>query len=1089
MDFRILGPLEVRDGDREVRLRGGKQRALLALLLVNADRTLAVERIVDELWGEDVPETAQKMVQIYVSHLRKVLPPGTLHTRPPGYAVVLEREQLDLHRFETAVAAARAALDAGRAQEAADGFGEALSLWRGPALAEFAVEPFAQPEGARLEELRVSALEGRVEADLRLGRHGEIGGELEALIARHPFREGLRRQQMLALYRSGRQAEALAAYQEARCALADELGIEPSPTLRDLERRILQQDASLDLPMAHADRRAGTSTALSAPAVPRASRPIVGRDGELGRLRRLLGEAEAGTRRLVFVSGEAGIGKTALVETLLAGVAGEELLIGRGQCIEQHGAGEAYMPVLEALGRLCRQPGGDEVVDVLAERAPTWLAQLPWLSRAAVARGEVGAVSAERMLREIVEALEAAAQARPLALVLEDLHWSDASTVDLLSALARRGEPARLLVLGTYRPEDAKASGNPVWEVARSLRLRGLGSELALGALNPRTVAAYLDSRFPGSAFPVELARLLHERTGGNPLFVEQVVDSWVAAGSIVVADERVELAASLDDLAVDLPDSLRQLIEQQLDALEPGDQELLEAASAAGKEVPTALVAAATGRADDEIERRLTGLARQRRFVVTAGEAVWPDGTASTSYAFLHDVYQEVLYQKAPPGRRTRHHQEIGARLETAFGERVAEVAGELAAHFMRGHLPERAVPFLHAAAEQALARSGHREAMKYLDVALDALQQLPPSRARAQRELALRITLGNALITSRGYAAPETKEAYARARDLCAELGDAGGQLLPILYGLCAHEFHAGRHEAALELGETFLQLAEQQDDDAVVVAHRLVGWPLFFLGRFERAREHFEEIVRRFDPERHEHLLHAYQEDPGVAGRSALAVALWFLGHPGRAAATSAEGLARARSLGHPFSLIYALFFDALRLQLAGEGRAAGERAEEARAIAAEQAIVPFQAWASAVRGWWWAAAGEAERGVAELEGALSAARASSTGMVVPYMLTLLADARRRAGRVDEALLTLDEALAVAAGNGERWCEAETLRLRGELLLEVSDERSAEQALRQALALARAQEARALERRAALSLARLRGARRTSGADDSG
>ena len=354
MDFRILGPLEVRDGDREVRLRGGKQRALLALLLVHANRTLAIDRIVDELWGEEVPETAQKMVQIYVSHLRKLLPSGTLHTRPPGYMLALEPDQLDLNRFERLVADARAALEAGRAVEAAGGFRAALELWRGPALAEFASEPFAQPEGARLEELRVSALEGRVEADLRLGRHGEIGGELEALIVRHPFREGLRRQQMLALYRSGRQAEALAAYQEARCALADELGIEPSPTLRDLERRILQQDASLDLPMARADRRAGTSTALSAPAVPRASRPIIGRDGELGRLRRLLGEAEAGTRRLVFVSGEAGIGKTALVETLLAGVAGGELLVGRGQCIEQHGAGEAYMPVLEALGRLCR---------------------------------------------------------------------------------------------------------------------------------------------------------------------------------------------------------------------------------------------------------------------------------------------------------------------------------------------------------------------------------------------------------------------------------------------------------------------------------------------------------------------------------------------------------------------------------------------------------------------------------------------------------------------------------------------------------------------------------------------------------------
>jgi DNA-binding SARP family transcriptional activator len=247
MDFRILGPLEVRDGDREVGLRGGKQRALLALLLVNADRTLAIDRIVDELWGEDVPESAPKMVQIYVSRLRKVLPLGTLHTRPPGYALQLESHELDLHRFEQLVAEARASLDAHRAEEASARFRAALELWRGPALAEFASEPFAPAEGARLEERRISALEGRLEADLVLGRHGDLVGELEALIARYPLREGLRRQQMLALYRSGRQAEALAAYQRARRALAEELGIEPSPALRELERQILQQDPSLDV--------------------------------------------------------------------------------------------------------------------------------------------------------------------------------------------------------------------------------------------------------------------------------------------------------------------------------------------------------------------------------------------------------------------------------------------------------------------------------------------------------------------------------------------------------------------------------------------------------------------------------------------------------------------------------------------------------------------------------------------------------------------------------------------------------------------------------------------------------------------------
>ncbi len=252
MDFRILGPLEVSDGDRAVRLRGGKQRALLALLLVNANRTLAIDRIVDELWGEDVPETAQKMVQIHVSRLRKALPAGMLQTRPPGYALAVEPEALDLHRFEQLVAAARAALDAGHPDPAAEGFRAALQLWRGPALAEFASEPFARPEAARLDELRMSALEERIESDLALGRDHALVPELEPLVAAHPFRERLRGQLMLALYRCGRQADALHVLQSGRHRLVEELGIAPGPALQELERRILNQDPSLDVDR-HAD--------------------------------------------------------------------------------------------------------------------------------------------------------------------------------------------------------------------------------------------------------------------------------------------------------------------------------------------------------------------------------------------------------------------------------------------------------------------------------------------------------------------------------------------------------------------------------------------------------------------------------------------------------------------------------------------------------------------------------------------------------------------------------------------------------------------------------------------------------------------
>jgi class 3 adenylate cyclase/DNA-binding SARP family transcriptional activator len=309
MEFRILGPLEVRDGDREVRLRAGKQRALLALLLVNANRTLAIDRIVDDLWGEDVPESAQKMVQIHVSKLRKVLAPGLLHTRPPGYSLQLAPDEIDLHRFEQLLAKARTSLDVGRAEEASADFRAALELWRGPALAEFASEPFALAERARLEEVRISALEGRVEADLLLGRHGALVGELEALIARYPLREGLRRQHMLALYRSGRQAEALTAYQEARRSLADELGIEPSSALRGLEREILQQDSSLDLaapPVAPGEAAPVPAPAHAAARVVAADDAGAGAETRSGRL------APAEERKLATVLFADLVGATAL---------------------------------------------------------------------------------------------------------------------------------------------------------------------------------------------------------------------------------------------------------------------------------------------------------------------------------------------------------------------------------------------------------------------------------------------------------------------------------------------------------------------------------------------------------------------------------------------------------------------------------------------------------------------------------------------------------------------------------------------------------------------------------------------------------
>jgi YVTN family beta-propeller protein len=270
MQYCLLGPLEVRDGDRSLPLAGAKQRALLALLLVHANHVLSRDRLVDELWGEEPPETAVQSLQVYVSRLRKLLPAGALLTRPPGYLLEVEPDELDLRRFERLLAEGRATLAEGDARRAAAVLHEALALWRGPALAEFAFEPFAQAEIGRLEDLRLAAVEERIEADLALGRHADLIGELEALIAENPYRERLRGQLMLALYRSGRQTEALEAYRQARRALVDELGIEPSSDLQRIEKAILTHDAGLETPpKRHAVPTADGAAPPAAPPVER----------------------------------------------------------------------------------------------------------------------------------------------------------------------------------------------------------------------------------------------------------------------------------------------------------------------------------------------------------------------------------------------------------------------------------------------------------------------------------------------------------------------------------------------------------------------------------------------------------------------------------------------------------------------------------------------------------------------------------------------------------------------------------------------------------------------------------------------------
>src|SRR5262245_24304062 len=368
------------------------------------------------------------------------------------------------------------------------------------------------------------------------------------------------------------------------------------------------------------------------------------------------------------------------------------LWLARGQCIEHYGAGEAYLPVLDALGQLGRGPDGAQVVAGLEQYAPTWLVQMPALLAAdaleAVQRRVLGATR-ERMLRELAEALEALTVEQSLVLVLEDLHWSDVATLDLVGYLARRRTPARLLVVGTYRPVEVIVRGHPLHALKLDLMLHQQCGELPLQLLSVTEVAQYLVERFGAQACPTEFAQVLHRRTDGHPLFLVTVVDALVQQGLLCAVDGRWQVTADVAAVEAVVPESLRQMIAQQFDALPVADQGVLEAASVAGLEHTVAVVAAGVGTADEVVETQCASLAQRGQFVQARGVEEWPDGTVTARYGFRHTLYQQVVYERLPVARRLRLHRQIGTRLEAGYGAQAGEHAAELAVHFEQGHDP----------------------------------------------------------------------------------------------------------------------------------------------------------------------------------------------------------------------------------------------------------------------------------------------------------------------------------------------------------------------------------------------------------------
>ncbi len=846
------------------------------------------------------------------------------------------------------------------------------------------------------------------------------------------------------------------------------------------------------------DLRAPSVTADPPPVDTRAADclPFVARGAEMRQLHESLEGVRSGERQVVFVTGEAGIGKTALLETFLrsAAATAADVVIGCGHCIEQYGRREAYTPVIEALESLLRSPAKADLLPRFRHLAPTWLAQLPQLRDDPTTRPPERVepyATPEPMLRELAMALEGLTEQCTLILALEDLHWSDLGTLDLLSLLAQRQGPARLLIIGTYRPSAIAPSEHPIRVVKQTLWSRHRCAELKLDCLTETAVRDYVRARF-GIEAP-KFARLIYKHTDGNPLFMVATVDDLICRGwTFRNVDEGDELP---------VPDALQETILTQLRRLERDQQAVLETASIAGSPFAPQAVAAGLGRDPLDIEAVCQVLAESQCFLRVERITEGPDGGRAQRYGFRHAVYHRVIYETVPHAQRQHLHQRIGEALEAAYGDRAADSAAELALHFERSGDRVRAVKFLTECAVKMLRRHAAYAAVEYLREALALLAATPETRDGREQEFDLRLLLDLPLGIVHGYASPAVRENCERARTLCQDLGTPAQrfQVTNVLWisQVMAGDLDAGR-ESIAELAQIARELPSSEVHLRVESAR---GQVELWSGNFPAAAQHLDrcaDITEKDPPALGP--LSSYGAPPLAVAFMHRAITQWFLGDSDRARAFSRKGLGLAEQSDNPLALVEALCSLAYVELLCRNTERALDAADRGVGLGEEKGLVFFLPVLRVFRGAAVAQQGGVADGVLQMQESLKDMRASSA-VALCIALPLIADAYGRSGNCDAGLRYIEEAIMLADTTPVRLNAAENWRIKGELLLaknagamsraracQAAEAQTIEQCFLRALEVARQQHARALELRAAMSLARWwRGTRRAKRAKD--
>jgi predicted ATPase len=799
---------------------------------------------------------------------------------------------------------------------------------------------------------------------------------------------------------------------------------------------------------------------------------FVGRTVEIEQLSQALDHAKAGRGQIVAVVGEPGVGKSRLYYEFAHSHRVQDCLVIESVSVS-YGKTTAYLPVIELLRVYFRIEGRDDARTIrekvtgrllsLDRALEPFLAALLWLLDVVTVDPQWERLDPPQRRQQTLEGVKRLllreSQVQPVVVVFEDLHWVDAETEALVDALVESVPAARVLMLVNYRPEYHHTWGS-----------KSYYRQLRIDPLPAASAHELLDALLGHDASVLALKALLVQRTEGTPFFLEEGVRMLVETKVLVGERGGYRLTRPLH--ALEVPATVTALLAARIDRLTPEEKAVLQAASVIGTDVPFELLQASVDLPPDLLRRHLVHLQSAEFLYETT---IFPE----LEYTFKHALTHEVAYGSLLGDRRRALHARIVAIIERLHADRLSEHAEQLAHHAIRGELWGPAVTYLHGAGTKAFGRSANAEAITYFTQGLDLAAKLPPTREQMRQELRLLLALGPALQATQGFGGADVERTYARARRLCEELG-APIELFQALWGLWLHTAGRGKFDAARRIAEELLAVAERLGDRTLLLeAHHAMLPSTLWTGEPDLTRRHGEHGMALYDRERHRSLAFLYGgHDPGVCCRMHSGLALWILGYPGAALEQGRAGLALARELSHPLSIVNALPFAGIVHQLRGDVEATRELAGLVIALSTEHGFQQWLAFGRVLEGWLQAEQGSGDAAIAGLRRAIAEYRSTGNELYVPHFLSLVAAAHLKHGAIDEGLATVADALGMAEATGARLWDAELHRLEGELLLtrDPAADPDAEVAFRQAIEIARRQRAKSWELRATLSLTRL-------------